>query len=77
MPRGSRPGERRGGRQRGAPNKKTLIKNAVFLAAAAVALGLSSARRMVVMVSAEWRAGSSALERISARAERISAPVPW
>jgi hypothetical protein len=34
MPRGSRPGERRGGRQRGTPNKKTLIKNAVFLAAA-------------------------------------------
>ena len=35
MPRGSRPGERRGGRQRGTPNKRTLIKNAVFLAAAA------------------------------------------
>jgi hypothetical protein len=35
MPRGSRPGERRGGRQRGTPNKKTLIKNAVFLAVAA------------------------------------------
>jgi uncharacterized protein YnzC (UPF0291/DUF896 family) len=35
MPRGSKPGERRGGRQRGTPNKKTLIKNAVFLAAAA------------------------------------------
>jgi hypothetical protein len=34
MPRGSRPGERRGGRQRGTPNKKTLIKNAVFLVAA-------------------------------------------
>jgi hypothetical protein len=34
MPRGSRPGERRGGRQRGTPNKKTLIKNAVFYAAA-------------------------------------------
>jgi hypothetical protein len=34
MPRGSRPGERRGGRQRGTPNKKTLLKNAVFLAAA-------------------------------------------
>jgi hypothetical protein len=34
MPRGSRPGERRGGRQRGTPNKTTLIKNAVFLAAA-------------------------------------------
>jgi hypothetical protein len=35
MPRGSKPGERRGGRQRGTPNKKTLIKNVVFLAAAA------------------------------------------
>jgi hypothetical protein len=35
MPRGSRPGERRGGRKPGTPNKKTLIKNAVFLAAAA------------------------------------------
>jgi hypothetical protein len=35
MPRGSKPGERRGGRQRGTPNKKTLLKNAVFCAAAA------------------------------------------
>jgi hypothetical protein len=35
MPRGSRPGERRGGRQRGTPNKKTLLKNAVFCAVAA------------------------------------------
>jgi hypothetical protein len=35
MPRGSKPGERHGGRQRGTPNKKTLIKNALFLAAAA------------------------------------------
>jgi hypothetical protein len=34
MPRGSRPGERRGGRQRGTPNKKTLLKDAIFLAAA-------------------------------------------
>jgi hypothetical protein len=34
MPRGSKPGERRGGRQRGTPNKKTLLKNAVFLTAA-------------------------------------------
>lgn len=34
MPSGSKPGERRGGRQRGSPNKKTLIKNALFLAAA-------------------------------------------
>jgi hypothetical protein len=34
MPRGSKPGERRGGRQRGTPNKRTQLKNAVFLAAA-------------------------------------------
>jgi len=34
VPRGSRPGERRGGRQRGAPNKKTSLKDAIFLAAA-------------------------------------------
>jgi hypothetical protein len=35
MPRGSKPGERRGGRQRGTPNKTTLLKNAMFCAAAA------------------------------------------
>jgi hypothetical protein len=29
----SKPGERRGGRQRGTPNKKTLLKNAVIAAA--------------------------------------------
>ncbi len=34
MPRGSKPGERRGGRQRGTPNKKTVLKDAVFSAAA-------------------------------------------
>ncbi len=34
MPRGSRPGERRGGRQRGTPNKKTVLKDALFCAAA-------------------------------------------
>jgi hypothetical protein len=35
MPRGSGPGERRGGRQRGTPNKKTALKNAALAAAAA------------------------------------------
>src|SRR5258707_7542519 len=35
MPRGSKPGERRGGRQRGTPNKKTALRNAAFAAAAA------------------------------------------
>jgi hypothetical protein len=34
MPRGSKPGERRGGRQRGTPNKSTLLKNAAIKAAA-------------------------------------------
>ena len=33
MPRGSRPGERRGGRQRGTPNKKTVLKEAAIRAA--------------------------------------------
>ncbi len=35
MPRGSKPGERRGGRQKGTPNKKTLLRNAAITAAAA------------------------------------------
>ena len=35
MPRGSKPGERRGGRQRGTPNKKTVLRNAALAAAAA------------------------------------------
>jgi hypothetical protein len=35
MPRGSKPGERRGGRQRGTPNKKTALRNAAIGAAAA------------------------------------------
>jgi hypothetical protein len=35
MPRGSKPGERRGGRQKGTQNKKTLLRNAALSAAAA------------------------------------------
>src|SRR5260221_12975678 len=35
MSRGSKPGERRGGRQRGTPNKTTALRNAAFAAAAA------------------------------------------
>jgi len=34
VPRGSKPGERRGGRQRGTPNKSTALKNAAIAAAA-------------------------------------------
>ena len=35
MSRGSKPGERRGGRRRGTPNKKTVLRNAALAAAAA------------------------------------------
>ena len=35
MPRESEPGERRGGRQHGTPNKKTALRNAALAAAAA------------------------------------------
>src|ERR1700757_3866137 len=35
MPRGSKPGERRGGRQKGTPNKSTALKKAALSAAAA------------------------------------------
>jgi len=35
MPRGSKPGERRGGRQKGTPNKKTILRDAAVNAAAA------------------------------------------
>jgi hypothetical protein len=35
MPRGSKPGERRGGRQRGTPNKATVAKAAALAAASA------------------------------------------
>ncbi len=34
MPSGSKPGERRGGRKLGTPNKKTVVKNAIINAAA-------------------------------------------
>jgi NAD(P)-dependent dehydrogenase (short-subunit alcohol dehydrogenase family) len=34
MPKGSKPGERRSGRQRGTPNKKTVLRNAAVCAAA-------------------------------------------
>src|SRR5260370_23124562 len=35
MPRGSRPGERRGGRKKGTPNKSTAVKKAALAAASA------------------------------------------
>jgi hypothetical protein len=41
----------------------------------AVALGINSARRMVVTLTGQWRARSSAVHRMSARAARIWALV--
>jgi hypothetical protein len=35
MPRGSKPGERRGGRQKGTPNKSTALKKVALSAASA------------------------------------------
>jgi hypothetical protein len=35
MPRGSKPGERRGGRQRATPNRRTVLTNRILAAAAA------------------------------------------
>jgi len=44
MPRGSKPGERRGGRQRGTPNKKTSLRKAAIDAAAARRLAAPTAK---------------------------------
>jgi hypothetical protein len=35
MPRGSEPGTKRGGRKRGTPNRRTILANRIFVAAAA------------------------------------------
>jgi hypothetical protein len=46
MPRGSKPGERRGGRQKGTPNKTVVAKAAHILAAAAKAPSFSAYIRL-------------------------------
>lgn len=45
MPRGSRPGERRGGRQKGTPNKTTATARAAFQLAFDGAGGVNALRR--------------------------------
>jgi hypothetical protein len=35
MPRGSKPGTKRGGRKRGTPNRRTILADRIFVAAAA------------------------------------------
>ena len=37
MPRGSKPGERRGGRQRATPNKRTALRERILTIASAIA----------------------------------------
>ena len=84
MPRGSKPGERRGGRQRGTPNKKTLIKNAVFLAAASdpnrppLDFMLALIRDLQVPLDLRIAAGAAAAPLLHARpqASRDERPHP-
>jgi hypothetical protein len=59
MPRGSKPGERRGGRQRGTPNKKTALINTAFAATASspdlLPLDFFLALMRDPSVSPDWR----------------------
>jgi hypothetical protein len=41
MPRGSKPGTKRGGRKRGTPNRRTILANRIFVAAAALLIGVA------------------------------------
>jgi hypothetical protein len=82
MPRGSKPGERRGGRQPGTPNKKTALVNAAFDAATSN-LDLSLLDFLLgVMRDAslppDWRikAAQAALPYVHVRPERSSATDP-
>jgi hypothetical protein len=85
MPRGSKPGERRGGRQRGTPNKKTLIKDAVFLAAAAAdgdrsplefMLALMRDPQVPLDLRIDMAAAAAPLVHVRPRASRRSRPHP-
>jgi hypothetical protein len=82
MPRGSKPGERRGGRQPGTPNKKTALVNAAFDAATSNA-DLSPLDFLLgVMrdssVSPDWRlkAAQAALPHIHSKPVRSPATDP-
>ena len=68
MPRGSKPGERRGGRQHGTPNKKTVLRNAAIAAA-------SSNPDIIDPVLA--RALRDDYERLSELVRKRSAPIKY
>jgi hypothetical protein len=82
MPRGSKPGERRGGRQPGTPNKKTALVNAAFDAATSNPELLPIDFFLAVMrdpsIPADWRfrAAHAAAPYVHRKAERAQAVDP-
>jgi hypothetical protein len=82
MPRGSKPGERRGGRQPGTPNKKTALVSAAFNAATSNLDLLPLDFLLGVMrdasISPDWRikAAQAALPYVHVKPERSPATDP-
>ncbi len=55
MPRGSKPGERRGGRQHATPNRRTVLTDRILAAAAANSSGSAEEMRQVLAADiAKW-----------------------
>jgi hypothetical protein len=82
MPRGSKPGERRGGRQPGTPNKTTALVNAAFSAATSnpelSPLDFFLAAMRDPSIPAEWRfrAAQAAAPYVHPKPERAQAVDP-
>src|SRR5690242_11071864 len=82
MPRGAKPGERRGGRQKGTPNKKTALVKAAFAGTAANPEMSPLDFFLTVMrepsVTAEWRfrAAQAAAPYVHPKPERTQAAEP-
>ena len=82
MPRGSKPGERRGGRQPGTPNKTTALVNAAFSAATSnpelSPLDFFLAVMRDPSIPAEWRfrAAQAAAPYVHVKPERPPATEP-
>lgn len=70
MPRGSIPGERRGGRQKGVPNKRTAAK-AVF----AIAPGISPLEIMLGAARAAWAEAHAEDGRVDVKKAQIAADI--
>jgi hypothetical protein len=82
MPRGSQPGERRGGRQLGTPNKKTALVNAAFDAATSkpdlspLDFLLEVMRDSSIPPDWRFRAAQAAAPYVHPKAERAQAVDP-